>query len=228
VIASIGPALGSLLPAAVAIALSPIPIVAIVLVLDGPHARARGCAFAAGWLAGLLVTTILAVTILGNASQSGSAEQSRVQWLDVIIGLVFFALAYQQWHKRPRAGEEPKEPKWMATLGSLTPARAVGLGVALSSINPKNLALVLAGAGAIAQAELEGSDEAVAIAVFVAVASVVVVGCVALYVTDAQRAAGPLDAMRRFMAEHNAAIMIVVLLLLGAKFLGDGLGGLTA
>jgi threonine/homoserine/homoserine lactone efflux protein len=116
----------------------------------------------------------------------------------------------------------------MATLGSLTPPRALVLGVALSSVNPKNLALVLAGAAAIAQAGLDGGDEVIAIAVFVALASAVVVGCVAFYVVDAQRAAHPLDAIRRFMAEHNAAIMVVVLLLLGAKFLGDGLGGLTA
>ena len=48
--ASVGPALGSLLPSAVAIALSPIPIVAIVLVLGSPRARTSGPAFVLGWV----------------------------------------------------------------------------------------------------------------------------------------------------------------------------------
>ena len=37
------------------------------------------------------------------------------------------------------------------------------------------------------------------------------------------RAALPLDAIKRFMSANNAVIMMVVLLLLGAKLLGDGL-----
>ena len=41
--------IGDLLPAAVA--LSPIPIVAVVLVLGSPGARTAGPAFALGWVA---------------------------------------------------------------------------------------------------------------------------------------------------------------------------------
>jgi hypothetical protein len=41
-------AIGDLLPAAAAVALSPIPIVAIVLVLHSPDARVNGPAFALG------------------------------------------------------------------------------------------------------------------------------------------------------------------------------------
>ena len=40
------------------------------------------------------------------------------------------------------------------------------------------------------------------------------------------RAARPLAAVKQFMADNNAVIMMVVLLLLGAKLLGDGLGDL--
>jgi hypothetical protein len=37
------------------------------------------------------------------------------------------------------------------------------------------------------------------------------------------RAARPLDAIKRFMSENSAVMMMVVLLLLGAKLPGDGL-----
>ena len=89
--------------------------------------------------------------------------------------------------------------------------------------NPKNLALTLAAAASIAEAGLDQADEAIAIAVFVALGSVTVAGAVLSYLVDAERAARPLDAIKRFMSDNNAVIMMVVLLLLGAKLLGDGL-----
>jgi hypothetical protein len=46
---------------------------------------------------------------------------------------------------------------------------------------------------------------------------------VLVYLVDAKRAARPLNAIKRFMSDNNAVIMMVVLLLLGAKLLGDGL-----
>jgi hypothetical protein len=41
-------------------------------------------------------------------------------------------------------------------------------------------------------------------------------------------AARPLSAVETFMADHNHAIMFVLLIVIGAKLLGDGISGLTA
>ena len=46
-------------------------------------------------------------------------------------------------------------PKWMATIDRFTAGKSLGLGAALSGVNPKNLALTLAAAASIAQAGLE-------------------------------------------------------------------------
>ena len=46
-------AIGGLLPSAVGVALSPIPIIAVILMLDTPKARSNGPAFALGWVFGL-------------------------------------------------------------------------------------------------------------------------------------------------------------------------------
>ncbi len=97
------------------------------------------------------------------------------------------------------------------------------LGAALSGANPKNLALTLAAAASIAEAGLDRADEAIAVAVFVALGSLTVAGAVLVYLVDAKRAARPLNAIKRFMSDNNAVIMMVVLLLLGTKLLGDGL-----
>ena len=48
-----GEAIGQSLPLAIGVALSPIPIIAVVLMLTTPRARANGPAFVLGWLVGL-------------------------------------------------------------------------------------------------------------------------------------------------------------------------------
>jgi hypothetical protein len=48
-----GQAIGGSLPLAIGIAISPIPIIAVVLMLTTPRAKANGLAFLAGWLLGL-------------------------------------------------------------------------------------------------------------------------------------------------------------------------------
>ena len=218
-------AIGDLLPSALAVALSPIPIIAIVLVLAAPKARTTGPAFALGWIAGLLAVSVVVVFVLEPGSDPDSDDPG-IDWLKVVIGVLFWLMAAKQWRKRPKDGQDPDMPKWMATIGTATPPRAAMLGAALSGANPKNLALTLAASASIAEAGLDQADTATAIAVFIAVGSVTVAGSVLFYLVDADRAARPLAAIKRFMSDNNAVIMMVVLLLLGAKLLGDGLAGL--
>ena len=218
-------AIGGLLPAAVAVALSPIPIVAVVVVLGAPRARTAGPAFALGWIAGLLAVSVVVVLLVGSASDPDSDDPG-VNWLKLGIGIVFLLMAAKQWTKRPRPGKEPEAPGWMATIDNATPRRAALLGMALSGANPKNLALTLTAAASIAEAGLDTTDTAIAVAVFTALGSITVAGSVLFYLLAGDRAARPLAAVKQFMADNNAVIMMVVLLLLGAKLLGDGLAGL--
>lgn len=221
-------AIGDLLPAAVAVALSPIPIVAVVAVLGTPTARSTGPAFALGWVAGLAAVSVIVLLVAGGADDPDSGASSAADWFKVAVGVAFLVLAAEQWHRRPKSGETAAMPSWMATIDTLTPVRALGLGVALSGANPKNLALTAAAAASIAQAGLDEADTTVAVAVFVLIGSLTVVGAVLFHLVAPDRAARPLGAANTFMADNNAVIMMVILLLLGAKVLGDGLAGLQA
>jgi threonine/homoserine/homoserine lactone efflux protein len=219
-------AIGELLPIAAAVALSPIPIVAIILVLDSARGRVNGPAFAVGWLVGLTGVSVAVVALAGGADDPDSATATGVSWGRVGLGVLLLVMAARQWRKRPAPGEQAVMPTWMASLAEISPLKAVGLGLAVSAANPKNLMLTAAAAATIAQAGLNTADEAVAIAVFVVLGSVTVVGAVLVFLVGGRRAEAPLAAVRRFMAANNATIMMVVLLLLGLKVLGDALGGL--
>ena len=95
------PAIGDLLPAAAAVALSPFPIVAVVVVLGTERARTNGIAFAAGWTGGLAVLTAIVTAITSGASNPDSAPSTAVGVVRVLLGLLLFGLAAKTWHERP-------------------------------------------------------------------------------------------------------------------------------
>ena len=55
--------LGDLLPLAVGIAVSPIPIIAVILMLFSPKARVNGISFVLGWVAGLALVAIVILAL---------------------------------------------------------------------------------------------------------------------------------------------------------------------
>jgi threonine/homoserine/homoserine lactone efflux protein len=114
----------------------------------------------------------------------------------------------------------------MRTIDGFTAARSLAMGVALSGINPKNLLLTVGAAATVAQAGASTGDEVVAMAVFVVVATLGPGIPVAIYFAMGERAAKLLDELKAWMGLHNAAIMTVLLLVIGAKLIGDGISGL--
>lgn len=219
-------AIGDLLPSAVGVALSPVPIIAVILMLATPRARSNGLAFGVGWIAGLVIVSVIVLVAVGGADTS-SGTNDVVNWIKLALGLLFLVMAAGQWRARPKKGEEPEMPKWMSTIDAFTAPRSLGFGAILSGVNPKNLALTLA-AAAIAQAGLDGGQSTVAVAIFVVIASITVVGPVVFFLVAPTVADKPLAAIKELMSDHNAVIMMVVLLLLGAKLVGNGIAGLSA
>jgi threonine/homoserine/homoserine lactone efflux protein len=220
-------AIGGLLPSAVGVALSPIPIIAVILMLDTPRARSNGPAFALGWVVGLSAVSVIVLLVAHGASDPDSGSSTSVNWVTLGLGVLFLALAGRQWRTRPKKGEEAVMPKWMASVDGFTAPKSLVLGLALSAANPKNLALTLAAAASIAQAGLSAGQDTIAVAVFVVIGSVTVVGPVLFFLLARKSAAEPLAAVKAFMSEHNAVIMMVILVVLGAKLIGDGLSGVT-
>jgi hypothetical protein len=223
-----GQAIGQLLPFAVGVAVSPMPIVAVVLMLVTPQARSNGPAFLLGWLAGVGIggAVLLAIAGPANANDNG-APADWTYWLKLVLGLALLLIAARQWRSRPHEGDEVTTPKWMGALDDFTPAKAAIAGVALSIVNPKNLLLIVGGAAALAQFGLSGGDETVCWIVFTLIASIGVGAPVVIYFAMGKRAATILDELKTWMAQNNAAIMAVLCLIIGVKLIGDAITGLS-
>ncbi len=221
-----GQAIGDLLPSAVGVAISPVPIIAVILMLGTPRARSNGPAFAVGWLIGLIVVSVVVLLLASDADDTDSGTSTAVDVIKLLIGVLFLLMAVKQWHARPKPGVEPEMPKWMGAIDRFTAGKSLGLGILLSGVNPKNLALTFAAAASIARAGLSGGESAIAVAIFVIIGSLTVVGPV-LYYLFVPGSARLLGEIKQFMSEHNAVIMFVILLVLGAKLLGNGIAGLS-
>jgi threonine/homoserine/homoserine lactone efflux protein len=220
-------AVGQVLSLGVGVALSPIPIIAVVLMLGTPRGRVNGPAFVLGWILGLGLVGAIVLVAAGGADASGDDEPATwVSVLQLVLGVLLALVAARQWRGRPRAGEEAGLPKWMRTIDTFTPARSAGIAVALSAINPKNLLLTVGAAAAIAQTGADTGTQAIALAVFVLVGTLGPGAPVALYFALGDRARGMLEDLRGWMGAHNAAIMAVLCLVIGAKLIGDGVSGL--
>jgi hypothetical protein len=222
-----GEVIGELLPLALGVAISPLPIIAVILMLLAPRATAGAWSFLAGWVAGIAaVLTVVALLIapVDGGDQGGPSAVSA--WIRVVLGALLVLLAVTQWRSRPRAGETTKLPKWMAAIDQLTPVKAAGLGALLSGVNPKNLALCAGGGVAIGASALSTGQAITAGAVFVVIAAASVAVPVIGYTVAEKPMRGFLDDLRDWLTDHNAAVMAVLLLTIGVVSIGRGIGGL--
>jgi threonine/homoserine/homoserine lactone efflux protein len=214
---------GDILPFAIGIAISPVPIIAVILMLFSARARTNGPAFLVGWVFGVAVVTLV-VLLLADAGDvaTDSGASDGVAWGKLVLGLLLILLGLREWRERPQPGEPAEMPKWMAAIDGFTAVKALGSGVLLSAVNPKNLILA-AGAGAtIAQAGLSGSDDTVLVILFVLLASVSIAGPVFVYLLGGDKAQHVLDGWKAWLGEHNAAVMTVLLVVMGAVLMGKG------
>lgn len=216
-------AVGSLLSLSMAIASSPLPIIAAVLVAGS--GRAPALAFALGWLIGLTGLALLCAFLVRWIGEIGPTGQLLLDLLRVALGFLLLWAAVRKWQKRPREGEEPAVPKWLDAFSTMDVPGALRWGAVMATANPKHIGLVLAAMAYVAEAT--GIGEALlAVAVLVVLSSVSVVGIALARALGGTGAEGGLQAIQRFMVHNNEVIVMIVFMILGVMLLGSGLYGL--
>jgi len=223
-----GQGISEVLPFAIGIAISPIPIIAVILILFSERAKVNGPAFLLGWVVGIAAvgSVVYFVADAANAATDSTTSDS-VSWGKVALGVLLLGLARRNWAKRPKPGETEAMPKWMATVETISPVKAIGLAIVLSVVNPKNLVLILGAAAGLGQLGLDTSDAIVALAVFTVVASLSILFAVAYDLFGGERARHSLDDMKAWMTTHNHAVMAVLFLVFGVVLISKGIGLLT-
>ncbi|TCJ93830.1 GAP family protein [Nocardia alba] len=217
-----GSVIGGLLPLAVGVAVSPIPIIAAILMILSKNAGGAAKGFAVGWVAGILVVTGVMTMLAGILGGTDSAPSTGASIVKIILGVALVVLAVIQWQER----SQTEVPGWMKAIDTLTPVKALGLGALLSGVNPKNLLLCVSAGVAIGAGGLSAAGDLVAIVVFTLLASVSVLAVVVGYMLAADKLGPTLDSLREWLQLNNHAVMAIVLLIMGAVVVGKGIGGL--
>jgi hypothetical protein len=224
-----GQAIGSTLPLAVGVALSPVPIIAVVLMLTSRRARSNGPAFVIGWLIGLAVIGAIVLSVAGPAGASKSGSPATwVSWVKIVLGAALLLVAVRQFRGRPKDSDEAGLPKWMASIDTMKPLAVLGLAALLGGVNPKNLLLAVSAGASIAQTGISGADQAIAYAVFALIGTIGVGTPVVIYFALGERSATMLATLKDWMGRHNAVIMSVLCLVIGVKLIGDAIGALAS
>lgn len=126
--------IGAVLALAVGVALSPLPIIAVILMLCSTHARVNGTMFLLGWVSGLTIVTT-AACLLGSAADvavgDDTAETGTIWWW-IGLGVLLLALAARKWRASRKPGFVEKMPTWMQSIEDLSAGKAWVLGVLLT------------------------------------------------------------------------------------------------
>src|SRR5690606_14984811 len=130
-------AIGQVLPLAVVVALSPAPIIAIIVVLLGADAGRRGTALLAGRVLGV-VLVVAVFTLFAEAIVLLGMSPLREARRQLVVGLV---LAIVGARKLVRRAVPAAPPRWMTSLEGVSAGRAFWFAVVLSIANPKELAM---------------------------------------------------------------------------------------
>ena len=224
-----GQGISEVLTFAVGVAISPVPIIAVILMLFSARAKINGPMFLLGWVAALSIVSfaVYFAADAGNPStDSGSADA--ISWGKLILGVLLLLLAVRNWRTRPAPGEEPEMPKWMGGVNDLAPGKALGLGLLLAGVNPKNLILTVGAATGLAQLGLGTKDAVVSLIVFVVVGSLSIAIPVAYYLIGGDRAHDALDHLKAWLTTHNNAVMAVLFLVFGINLIANAIPPLTS
>jgi hypothetical protein len=165
------------------------------------------------------------------ADQADAATDSTtgdtIAWGKIVFGALLLVLAARNWRNRPAPGAQPEMPKWMAGIDVLKLGKALGLGLLLAGVNPKNLMLAAAAAAAagagLAQLGLSTGDAVGSLIVFVVVGSLTIASPVVS--TTCSAAPAPrlrLNEMKNWLALHNDAVMAVLFLVFGVNLIAKG------
>jgi Sap, sulfolipid-1-addressing protein len=215
-----GHLLGLIAPLAVGAALSPTILGVIVLVLSGPHGRARAAVFLVG---NVLVVSVLGTVLLvlcRHAAQSGSKGQvsAASAAVDVALGIILLLLAMRavlhHGGDRTRHPSPHPEPR----LG-----RYAAYGVAMMLVNISTLALFIPAVKDIAVARVGVADEVLTLAGLVVAVTVTAWGPLLLSLVAPATADRVLAAISGFVGRHGSAIAATVLAVFGAYLLIKGL-----
>jgi len=216
-------AISTSVPMAIGIALSPLPIAAIVMMLMTKKAKTNAPSFLLGWVVGLLVVGIVVFLIPIEQAEKGHPT-AVAGYIRIALGLLLLAMAVRQWRRRPGPNDRVEVPRFLAGLDTYTSMKSLLTGFLLVVLNPKNLPLCAAGAAAIDLATQNLTAQFSAYIVFTIIASTSVAFPVVAYLAARRKAEALFETWKDWLIRKNQSVVAVILFIAGCWLVFRGSG----
>ncbi len=219
--------IGDILPFAIAVTISPVPIIAEILLLFTKRPVPNAAMYLTGFALGVAGVLAAFIAIAGSMDLTADSGPSRtVSIVKLVLGALLLVAAVRQFRGRPAPGEAAPMPKWMDGIADFSPGKSLVIGATIGAVNPKNIAVGLGAAAAIAAASLSTGKEVTAAALYVVVAALGVAAPLVVMVALGRKAQPVLDGWKEWLGQNNAAVMAVLFVVFGVVLIGKGIAGL--
>src|SRR5947207_15863182 len=92
----------ALVPHAVGVALSPLPIAALIFLLLSNRPKANSLGFLAGWFVALVINVLVFAFLFGASGVPQGGDPTGVRIFHAVLGLILILFALNEWKKRPK------------------------------------------------------------------------------------------------------------------------------
>jgi cytochrome c biogenesis protein CcdA len=219
--------IGEILPLALVVTISPLNIIPAILLLFTSKPLTNALSFLMGFVVGVALVLVLLIPLGGAVNLSTDSGHSH--WpgvLKLVLGIYLLYAAVKKFRGRPRAGVEGSLPKWMDGVAQYSPGKALGAGMVLGALNPKNLVVGLASAAAISAGGLSTTQQVVAGVVYVVVAVLGVAAPIVVTLSLGDKAQEVLQGWNVWLRLNNATVMSVLFVVFGVVLVGQGIAGI--
>ena len=104
-----GHGISEILTFAVGVAISPVPIIAVTLMLFSQRARVNGLMFLLGWVVALAVVSGIAYLAADQANAAtDSTTSDTIAWGKIVFGVLFLLLAARNWRTDRHLAPSPR------------------------------------------------------------------------------------------------------------------------
>lgn len=219
--------IGQMLPLVIAGALSSVPVIGVLTLLLGGRGAGPAVLYAAGYTAGVFAVTVVMTAVFGSVVVPALHVRAAplLGALEMLLGAVSAAAGVVLLRRPAGPDRNGATGRLTRLLATVRPAVAFAVG-ALLAFRPKSL-LLAGGLGIVlGSAHVPAVPAVVLLGAAALVTTSTVSGPVVFALVRADQARAGLEAVRAWMARNARTVTVVVLVLIGTVFFGNGLGRL--
>ncbi len=213
-------ALTDVLPLAVAVALSPVPVIACVLMLLSDDGRANAAALLAGWT--VTIGSVAGVIVAAGIDVAPSRRPPTWAAIgEIVLGAALVAVGVLAWARRGHGGAE-WGARWLKFVDGIRPPAAFGLAVVLALFSVKDIALTVDASAHVERAHLSALQELALVVLFGLIAGVAVAIPLAVDLLAGEHAEPVLRRWHRWLERHSRTAAGLLLGILGVVLVATG------